>query len=49
MHAHHELFQKWFEEALAEVLGDGGQPLQDGRQQGMVQCEVPDPRGLADL
>ena len=45
----HELLEEGFEEALPEVLGDRRKPLQDGRQQGMVQREVPDPRGLTDL
>ena len=45
----HELLEEGLEEALAEALGDRGQPLQDGRQQGVVQREVPDPRGLAYL
>ena len=45
----HELLEEGFEEALPEVLGDRRQPLQNGRQQGMVQREVPDPRRLADL
>ena len=45
----HELLEEGLEESLAEVLGDGGQPLQDGRQQGVVQREVPDPSRLAYL
>ena len=45
----HELLEERFEEALPEVLSDRRQPLQDGRQQGMVQREVPDPRRLANL
>ena len=45
----HELLEEGLEESLAEVLGDGGQPLQDGRQQGVVQREVPDPSSLAYL
>ena len=49
MRTSHELLEEGLEEALAEALGDRGQPLQDGRQQGVVQREVPDPRGLAYL
>ena len=45
----HELLEEGLEEPLAEVLGDGGQSLEDGRQQGVVQRKVPHTRCLADL